>query len=106
MGTGMATGVVTAMASPTPIITSVLTPATGGLALTTQQGTVTPMVSITDRDRQDVVSTLDLKWSGQRVASEDLEAEGSAAAVADFTEEEVVAEAFTEEVEEVTVGDR
>ena len=105
MGTGMATGVVTAMASPTPIITSVLTPATGGLARTTQPGTVMPIVSITARDRQDVVSTLDLKWSGRHVASEDLEAEGSAAAVADFTEEEV-AEAFTEEVEEVMVGDR
>jgi hypothetical protein len=113
MGTGMATGavsgmatdVVPAMASPTPIITSVLTPATGGLARTTQPGTVMPMVSITARDRQDVVSTLDLKWSGRHVASEDLEAEGSTVAVADLTEEEV-AEAFTEAVEEVMVGDR
>lgn len=105
MGTGMATGVVTAMASSTPIITSVLTPATGGLARTTQQGTVTPTASITVRVRQDVDSTLDLKWLGRRAVSQDLEAESSAAAVADFTEEEV-AEAFTEEVEEVTVGDR
>jgi hypothetical protein len=63
------------------------------------------MVSITARDRQDVVSTLDLKWSGRHVASEDSEAEGSAVAVADLTEEEV-AEVFTEAVEEVMVGDR
>jgi hypothetical protein len=104
MGTVMATGAVSVTASPTPIITSVLTPATGGLARTTQQGTVTPMASITARDRQDVGSTLELKWSGQRVASEDLVAVVTEA-VADFTAE-VVAEALTEEVEEVTVGER
>src|SRR5580658_1488719 len=89
MGTAMATGGVTAMASPAPIIASALTPATGGPARTTQQGAITPTASITDRDRRDVDSTLDLKWSGRRAASEDS-----------------VAVAFTEVVEEVTVGDR
>jgi hypothetical protein len=70
-----------------------------------------PTAFITERDRQDAASILDLAWPAQDGALEDLVAEGSAAAVV-FTEEvadstaEEVAVAFTEEVGEVTVGDR
>lgn len=68
------------------------------------------MESTTERDPRDAVSTPGLLWPAQAEASEDLVAEGSAAAVvfmeaaADFTAEEV-AVAFMEVVGEVTVGD-
>jgi hypothetical protein len=72
---------------------------------------VMPAASIAERDRQDAASILDLAWPAQDGVLGDLVAEGSAAAVV-FTEEvadstaEEVAVAFTEVVEEVTVGKR
>ena len=98
----------------TTTTTSVLTPATGDAALTTQQDAVTPTVSITDRGPQDAVSTLGLLWPAQAGAPEDLVAEGSEAAVvfmeAVGSEAEAStvaeAEAFTEVAGEATVGER
>jgi hypothetical protein len=73
-----------------------------------------PTAFITERDRQDAASILDLAWPAQAVASEDLVAEGSEAAVvfmeAVGSEAEAStvaeAEAFTEVAGEATVGER
>jgi hypothetical protein len=88
----------------TTTITSVLTPGIGETAPTTQRGTITPTVSITGRDRQDVASIPDPAWLIQRADSEDSVAEGSTAAEGVFTK--AVAGSTAEEVGGATVGNQ
>ena len=111
-GTDMGTVAGAAMDMDTLTIISVQIRATGAMVLIMWEGAITPTVSITDRDPQEVGSIPDLAWLAQRAASEDSVALASTAeevvfmeAVAGSTAEEV-AVAFTEEAAGFTVGNR